>query len=102
MFMPIPQPHLNSLLSITTLNGYEMLDEQKKTGLNRPSQHSGGVSESMVCRIPASESAGKWITNADSWVPVKEKVIQTLVKSGEEDLIQEGRKCIVTTPGILQ
>lgn len=43
MFMTIPQPHVNSLLSIMTLNGYGMLDEQNKTGLNRPSQHSGGV-----------------------------------------------------------
>lgn len=56
----------------------------------------------MVCKTPASESAGKWITNADSRALVKEKFIQTCVNNGEEDFIQGGRGYVTTTMRILQ
>lgn len=67
-----------------------------------PRQGSGGVFQGMVCKTPASESAGKRITNVDSWALVKEKFIQTCVNNGEEDFIQGGRGYVTTTMGILQ
>lgn len=48
---------------------------------------SGGALWSMVCKTPASEAAGKWTTNSDSWACV--------VKSSEEDFIQEDKGCVV-------